>query len=166
VGQQPRLWRPKLRAAGPQRSCHRAVAHRDLAVIAKKAIQEGRTIVFVDEAGFYLLAPVARTYAPMGETPFLRVPLTWDHLSAISAITANGALYVRIQKGAFNGTSVVCFLQHLLTHIPGKHLLIWDGLPAHHGPAVREFLAQGGAQRIHMERLPGYAPDLNPDEGV
>ncbi len=137
-----------------------------MAVTAKKAIQEGRTIVFVDEAGFYLLAAVARTYAPIRQTPFLRVPLTWDHLSAISAITPNGALYVLIQKEAVNGTSVVGFLKHLLAHIPGKLLIIWDGLPAHHGPPVREFLAQGGARRIHLERLPGYAPDLNPDEGV
>jgi transposase len=135
-------------------------------VTAKKAIQERRTIVFVDEAGFYLLAAVTRTYAPIGQTPVLRVPLTWDHLSVISAITPKGALYVQTQKEAFNGARVVKFLKHLLAHIPGKLLIIWDGLPAHHGPAVREFLAQGGAQRIHLERLPGYAPDLNPDEGV
>ncbi len=122
--------------------------------------------MFVDEAGFYLLAAVARTYAPMGQTPILPVPLTWDHLSAISAITPQGALYVHIQREAFNGARVVKFLTHLLAHIPGKLLIIWDGLPAHHDPAGREFLAQGGARRIHLERLPGYAPDLNPDEGV
>jgi len=128
--------------------------------------------VFVDEAGFYLLAAVARAYAPVGQTPLLRVPLTWDHLSVISAITPQGALYAHIQKEAFacihsdNGIGVVKFLKHLLAHIPGKLLIIWDGLPAHHGPAVREFLAQGGARRILLERLPGYAPDLNPDEGI
>jgi hypothetical protein len=107
-----------------------------------------------------------RTYAPRGETPLLRVPLTRDHLSAISAVTPHGKLYMMVQNTAFDGPAIVRFLRHLLRHIPGKLLLIWDGLAAHHGQAVKTFLAQGAAQRLHLERLPGYAPDLNPDEGV
>jgi transposase len=122
--------------------------------------------VFVDEAGFYLLPSVVSTYAPCGQTPVLRVPLTRDHLSAISGITPDGKLYMMIQDTAFDESAIVCFLRHLLRHIPGKVLLIWDGLPAHHGQAVKDFLAQGAAQRLHLERLPSYAPDLNPDEGV
>jgi transposase len=122
--------------------------------------------VFVDEAGFYLLPAAVRTYAPKGHTPILRVPLTWDHLSVISAITLDGRLLMMTQKVAFNGTTLVRFLNHLLRHIQGKLLIIWDGLPAHRGQAVKDFLRQGAAQRIHLERLPGYAPDLNPDEGI
>ena len=45
-------------------------------------------------------------------------------------------------------------------------LLIWDGSPIHRGRAVKEFLSAGAANRLHLERLPGYAPDLNPDEGI
>jgi transposase len=122
--------------------------------------------VFVDEAGFYLLPAGVWTYAPKGQTPILRVPLTRDHLSAISAITPDGRLYMMVQEDAFKGPAIVRFLRHLLRHIPGKLLIIWDGLPAHHGQAVKDFLKQGAAQRIHLERLPGYAPDLNPDEGI
>lgn len=122
--------------------------------------------MFIDEAGFYLLPALVRTYAPIGETPVLRVPLSWDHLSVISAITPAGKLYLMIQTEAFTGPAIVRFLMHLLHHLPGKLLIIWDGLPAHHGAAVRDFLAQGGTERLHLERLPGYAPDLNPDEGI
>lgn len=122
--------------------------------------------MFVDEAGFYLLPMAVSTYAPCGQTPVLRVPLTRDHLSAISAITPQGKLYMQVQDTAFDGPTIVRFLRHLLRHIPGKLLLIWDGLPAHHGQVVKVFLSQGGAQRLHLERLPGYAPDLNPDEGI
>jgi transposase len=122
--------------------------------------------VFVDEAGFYLLPAVVRTYAPRGQTPILRVPLTWDHLSVISAITPDGRLLTMVQEHAFDGIAIVGFLQHLLRHIPGKLLVIWDGLPAHRGQTVKDFLRKGAAQRIHLEQLPGYAPDLNPDEGV
>lgn len=120
----------------------------------------------MDEAGFYLLPMAVRTYAPCGQTPLLRVPLTRDHLSAINGLTPDGRLYVMVQDSAFDGPAIVRFLRHLLRHIPGKLLVIWDGLPAHQGQAVKEFLSQGGAQRLHLERLPGYAPDLNPDEGV
>ena len=132
----------------------------------KKAAQEDRTIVFVDEAGFYLLPGVVRTYAPKGQTPILQVPLTRDHLSAISAITPQGKLFMMVQVTAFKGPAIVRFLRHLLRHIPGKLLIIWDGLPAHRGQAVKDFLTAGGTKRIHLLRLPGYAPDLNPDEGI
>jgi transposase len=57
-------------------------------------------------------------------------------------------------------------LKHLLRHIPGKLLVIWDGAPIHRGQPVKDFLAQGGARRIRLEQFPGYAPDLNPDEGI
>lgn len=132
----------------------------------KKAQREGRTLVWIDEAGFYLLPSVVRTYAPCGETPILRAPLSYDHLSAISAITPMGQLLMQVQEVAYHGTEVVRFLEHVLRHIPGKLLILWDGASIHHGQAIKDFLAAGGAKRIDLERLPGYAPDLNPDEGI
>jgi transposase len=44
--------------------------------------------------------------------------------------------------------------------------VIWDGSPIHRGQAVRDFLASGAASRLQLELLPGYAPELNPDEGI
>jgi transposase len=107
-----------------------------------------------------------RTYAPRGQTPVLRVPLTHDHLSAISAITVTGKLFLHVQARAFRGPDVVRFLRHLLAHLPGKLLVIWDGSPIHRARVVQEFLATGAAKRLRLEQLPAYAPDLNPDEGV
>jgi transposase len=132
----------------------------------KKAEREARTLVWIDEAGFYLLPSVVRTYAPCGQTPVLRAPLSYDHVSAISAITPAGQLLMQVQETAYHGTDVVRFLKHVLRHIEGKLLLLWDGASIHHGQAIKAFLAAGGAKRIHLERLPGYAPDLNPDEGI
>ena len=122
--------------------------------------------MFIDEAGFYLLAAAVATYAPKGQTPLLRVPLTWDHLSVIGAITPAGKLYIHIQDQAFKGDTIVAFLKHLLRPIAGNLLIIGDGLPAHRGQAVKDFLRAGAARRIHLEQLPGYAPDLNPTEGI
>jgi transposase len=133
---------------------------------SSKAVGEGRTIVFVDEAGFYPLPFVARTYAPCGQTPVLRAPLTHDHLSVISGITVDGRLFTRIQDESFRGPAIVAFLGQLLRQVRGKLLVIWDGAPIHRGQVVKDYLAGGAAARLHLERLPGYAPELNPDEGT
>lgn len=122
--------------------------------------------MFVDEAGFYLLPMVVRTYAPRGQTPVLKVKLTRDHLSAIGGLTPEGRLFMRVQDHSYKGPDVVRFLQMLLRKIPGNLLVIWDGATIHRCQVVKDFLAKGGAKRIHLERLPAYAPELNPQEGV
>jgi transposase len=132
----------------------------------KRALKEDRTIVFCDQSGFYLLPMVVRTYAPVGRTPILKEKLTRDHLSAMSGITLDGKLYMIEQQRAFKGEDVVRFLKHLMRQIEGELLIIWDGSPIHRGAAVKDFLASGAAGRVQLEQLPGYAPDLNPDEGI
>ena len=122
--------------------------------------------MWVDESGFYLLPARVRTYAPRGRTPVLRVPLRRDHLSVISAITWTGKLFLHVRERALRGADVVRFLRHLLDHLPGKLLVLWDGAPIHRGQTVKDFLAAGGAERIRPESFPGYAPDLNSDEGI
>ena len=62
----------------------------------KGALKDGRTIAFADQSGFYLLPSVVRTYAPVGKTPVLHVHLSRDHLSAMSAITLDGKLYMTL----------------------------------------------------------------------
>lgn len=137
-----------------------------MASAQKKAEQEKRTIVFLDEAGFYLLPMVVRTYAPRGQTPVLRIPLTRDHISAIGGITPEGRLFMQMQEHAYKAEDVVRFLQMLLHKISGRLLVIWDGSPIHRAGVIKQFLASPMGKRVHLERLPGYAPELNPQEGV
>ncbi len=61
---------------------------------------------------------------------------------------------------------MVTFLKQLLRAIPGKLLLIWDRTSIHRSQAVKAFLKAGAAERIHLEMLPPYSPQLNPDEQV
>lgn len=122
--------------------------------------------MFVDEAGFYLLPFVARTYAPVGQTPILRTPLQYDHLSVIGAVTPEGRLYTQIQDKAFRGPTIVGFLRQLLRQIPGRLLVVWDGASIHRCEAVKAFLTAGAAAWLQLVRLPPYAPDLNPAEGI
>lgn len=109
---------------------------------------------------------MVRTYAPVGHTPVLREWWTRDHLSAILALSPEGKLYFHSQDGALNSAAVVAFLEHLLREVSGRMVIIWDGAPIHRSHLIQGFLANGAAQRLHLERLPAYAPELNPGEGV
>ena len=107
-----------------------------------------------------------RTYAPRGRTPVLRVKLTRDQRAAISGLTPDGRLFMQMQDHAYRSEDVVRFLCLLLRKIQGKLLVIWDGAPIHRGQVIKTFLAGRATKRLHVEQLPGYAPELNPDEGV
>jgi transposase len=126
-------------------------------------------MLFIDEWGFYPLPSVVRTYAPTGQTPILWEWWTRDHLSAISALSPEGKLYFHYQDHAINSEDsedMVVFLEHLLREVPGRMVLIWDGAPIHRSHTIQEFHANGAAQRLYLERLPPYAPELNPGEGI
>lgn len=142
------------------------MAQPDLSRPQKKAKEEERTLVFIDESAFYLLPHKVRTYAPMGRTPVFSVPLTHDHVSAIGAITPQGRIFMQTQRRSYKSHDVIGFLKQLLRTIPGKLLIIWDGASIHRSQMIKDFLAQEGAARLHLEHLPAYAPDLNLQEGV
>ena len=113
-----------------------------------------------------MLPSVVRTWAPVGQTPILKTPTKYEHLSVASALTMTGKLVTSIQSSSFNGASIVRFLKHLLAEIAGKIVLFWDGAPIHRCEEVKQFLREGGAKRLHLIRIPAYSPDLNPDAGV
>jgi transposase len=147
---------------GAGRGGHCGLEEGALARAKKNAARERRTIVFVDESGLSERPHRCRTWAPRGQTPVLQYHFHWNMLSAIAGVTWWN-FYVQLHAGTINAPRVVEFLRHLLRHVRGKLLIIWDGLPAHRSRLVQDFAAaQTG--RITLERLPGYAPELNPVE--
>jgi transposase len=96
----------------------------------------------------------------------LRPVLSRDHLSVMGAITPAGHLYTLVRQSTLTGQESQLFLKHLLRHATEKLLVIWDGSLIHWATEVKTVLANGGAKAIHLEPLPGYAPDLNPVEGI
>jgi transposase len=123
-------------------------------------------IACVDEAAFYLLPGVVRTYAPRGETPFLKVLLTRAHLSMMSAVTVAGQIATLMRRRSLTGRDSAWFLRHLFQYLRQKLLVIWDCGSIHHAEEVDDLMTGIWAERIHIEEFPAYAPDLNPDEGV
>jgi transposase len=85
-------------------------------------------------------------------------------VSTIGALTMDGRLLVRMQRCAYRSPAVVRFLKHLLQPIPGNLLVIWDGASIHRSQRIKQFLANGAAKRLQLERLPSYALELNPVE--
>jgi transposase len=134
--------------------------------LRRKAVRERRTLVFIDESGFYLLPGVVKTYGPKGKTPVIDKWLSRDHLSVMAGFTPAGKVYTLVRPESLSSLHSVVFLEHLLRQAGTRLLIIWDGSPIHRWGAVQEFLAGGGAKQVHVEALPGYAPDLSPwDQG-
>ena len=130
----------------------------------KKALQQRRTVVFVDESGLSERPHRVRTWAPRGQTPVLQYTFNWKCLSAIAGITVWN-FYFKLFAGSIKAPQIIHFLGHLQRHISGNLTIIWDGLPAHRSRRVRDFVAQQKG-RIAIECLPGYAPELNPVEYI
>ena len=159
----------------PQMPVRRALQRDEMAIrlwrvetwprLLAEARTQRRALVFVDEAGFYLLPSVVKTYSPRARTPVLRAKLTRDHLSVMAGMTPAGKVYTLARQESLNGSHGVEFLVHLLRVAAGRLLVIWDGSPIHRRNLVRAFVSDTRGQ-VRLETLPGYAPDLNPwDEG-
>jgi transposase len=128
----------------------------------KKAHRQRRLIVFVDESGLSTRPTRVRTWAPRGQTPLLQETFNWKSLSIIGGLVLL-RFYFQIHAGSIKGPQVVQFLQQLQRHISSKLLILWDGASIHRSAVVRNYLASTRG-RIAVERLPAYAPELNPVE--
>jgi transposase len=118
--------------------------------------------MFVDEAAVYLLPGLVRTYSPVGITPVLYEVPSRDHLSVQVGLSRRGRLAVRVRPRPLTAGDSAAFLRRLARR---RRLVVWDGGPIHRGAPVRELLASLAlGRRLWLERLPGYAPELNPVE--
>ena len=117
-----------------------------------------------------MLTPtVARTWAPRGQTPLLRHSQRHDRISVISGISVSPTrrrvgLYYQWHHHNIRDLEAVAFLRHLLRHLRGPVILIWDRLCVHRSRRVLALCRR--VPRLQLELLPAYAPELNPDEGV
>jgi transposase len=97
-----------------------------------------------------------------GQTPLLHESFNWKSLSIIGGLSPKSFCF-QIYNGSIKSAEVVAFVKHLRRHIRGKLLLIWDGAAIHRSRIVREYI-ESTDDEIRCERLPAYAPELNPVE--
>jgi transposase len=128
-------------------------------------------IVFWDESGASLLPVTRRSWAPRGNTPVIRHHFNWKRCSMAAAIcygSHGGGAEVAFhhQQGAYDTDTLIGALEELRRFLGGqKATLVWDGLPAHRSLAMAAWL-RGQRSWLVPERLPAYAPELNPVEGL
>jgi transposase len=92
----------------------------------------------------------------------LEFNFNWKKLSAIAGLSWWN-FYFRLYPGAIKTEQVIDFLKHLQRHVKGKLLIVWDGVATHRSRLVREYF-KNLKGKIWVERLPAYAPELNPVE--
>jgi len=136
----------------------------------KNARRRDAWIVFQDESGISQRPSVRRTWAPRGQTPVLVHAFNWQKMSLCAALAYRGStrrrarLFFQMKPNSYDSAALIAFLQDLRVELRGQPaILIWDGLPAHKSRIMQAYLH---AQRhwLRVERLPGYAPELNPTE--
>lgn len=133
--------------------------------IAKQSKEEGAEIYFWDESGFRADAVHGKTWALRGNTPVVNRPGQRQSVSAASAANAKGAFWFATYEGGLTGDLFVELLKRLMRRRKKPLHLVVDGLPAHKNAAVKKYVAETEG-RLTLHFLPGYAPDLNPDELV
>jgi transposase len=159
----------------PQRPLYRAYQQNPEAVerwkseeypaIRAQAAAEGATIYFADEAGIRSDYHAGTTWAPVGETPVVKATGARFSVNMVSAVTAKGALRFAVYDESFTTKTFIDFAKRLLHDTDGPVYLIVDGHPTHRAKAVKEFVASTRG-RLKLFLLPGYSPELNPDEWV
>lgn len=133
--------------------------------LKKRAAESGATIFFLDEAGFRSDEPRGRTWGVRGETPVLATSGRRQQVNAISAVTASGAFWWDTFAGTLTATRFGEFLRKFMKGRRNPVYLVLDGHSSHRAKSVRA-LVDKLKGRLELHFLPGYAPDLNPDELV
>ena len=132
--------------------------------IARQAKKDAGEVFFWDESGFRADTVHGKTWGARGHTPVVRRPGQRQSISAASAVNANGAFWFCTYEGALTAELFVQLLQKLMHRRKKPVHLVIDGLPAHKKASVVGNYVASTQGRLTLHILPGYAPDLNPDE--
>jgi hypothetical protein len=135
----------------------------------KRAAAKSAWLVFFDESGISLIPPVRRTWSVRGHTPVLRHRMAWKRASMAAALGyhwggTTARLCFHLQPDSYDTDTLISVLQQLKAFYAGQQVvLIWDGLSAHWSHKMRAHL-DAEREWLTVERLPAYAPELNPVE--
>ena len=131
--------------------------------IRAHARREGATIYWGDEMGLRSDHQAGTSYGRRGATPVIPGTGKRFRCNVISAITNRGKLAFMVFDQNFTGVVFLVFLKRLIRHAGRRIFLIVDEHPVHTAGRVEQWVARHRRQ-IRLVFLPGYSPDLNPDE--
>ncbi len=138
------------------------------AVLQAEAQQVEAKIFFADEAHFRADADLRGKWVLKGEPALVdsTSPRRGEKASYYSAVCLEtGEVEVMELLGNSNAETSTAFLMQLREKHTGPLNVLWDNAPAHHGDALRAYLATPGLC-LRLVNLPGYSPDFNADEAI
>lgn len=133
--------------------------------IKAEARREKRNIYFSDESGFQSIHNKVKTWGKKGKRPIVEHTGRRFSKGVVSALTPQGKFRFMQYDGGMNSKLFIKFLDRLQVGEKKNITLIVDGLPVHKSKAVKEYIEKTEG-KIKMYLLPGYSPELNPDELV
>jgi transposase len=131
--------------------------------IRTRAKRIGAEIHWGDEMGLRSDHATGTTYSLRGKTPAIPGPGRRFGCQMISSITNRGRMSFMVFKEMFRIPVFIEFLRRLVRNARQKIILIVDSHPVHRSAKVVEWASERKDQ-IEIEYLPGYSPELNPDE--
>jgi transposase len=133
--------------------------------IARQAKKAGGEVYFWDESGFRADTVHGKTWGVKGQTPVIERPGQRQSISAASAVNESGGFWYCTYEGGLTGELFVTLLKKMMRGRKKPLHLVVDSLPAHKTKLVKDYVGStNGMLALHF--LPGYAPELNPDEFV
>jgi transposase len=136
---------------------------REYPTIQHQAKSEKAQIFWGDEMGLRSDHAVGRSYGLRGQTPVIVATGKRFGCNMISAITNQGRLNFMVFKSRFTAPVFLEFLNRLVRQSRRKVFLIVDRHPVHRSKKATKWLEEHG-DKIRLFFLPGYSPELNPDE--
>jgi DDE superfamily endonuclease len=142
------------------------------------AAATGAWICFEDESGQTLRPPVARTWAPVGQTPVVAVSGKGSGRVSVAGLVClrpgtRGRLFYRIrahhgrtgERRSLSEADYATLITAAHNQLKAPIVVCWDNLNTHLSTAMRQFTG-AHPDWLTVVQLPAYAPDLNPTEGV
>ena len=168
VGQYLQRWgvtvqRPAKQAMNQKPEAVQTWLHEQYPSIHEEAKKAGAEIFWGDETAVQNVANYARGYAPISQTPVLKVHATKMHINMLSAISSHGKVYFTFSKESINQDKLIDFFERLIKDIKHPIFMILDNLRAHHSKKVTAWVESHQA-KFRLFFLPAYSPEYNPDE--
>lgn len=116
-----------------------------------------------DESGLRSDAQSGRGYAPVGETPQIRLSSQRVHVNLVASISNSGSVRFMLYTDKLTAQVLIVFMERLICKARRKVFWIVERHPVHRSQAVQEWLNDHKSQ-IEMFYLPSYSPQFNPAE--
>jgi len=168
VGRYLKRWgftpqRPKKRAYEQNKEAVDKFINQDFPALVARANKEKAIILFLDETGISNTCHFGRSYSPSGDTPVVKVANGKLGKNVVITVNMDGKMFFKTYDQNMNSQTYIEFLAKLIKKYDKKIILIADNMKVHHSHMVQDWV-RGKEDKIELQFLPAYSPELNPVE--